>query len=191
MSVVLLDLEYTAWEGSLARKWSEPDEHMEIVQIGAIRLDRSTLVEQSSFEVLVRPRVNPVLSDYFVSLTGITNEQLAACGVDFEAAYDLFKAFRGKDEIYAFGHDDHVWQENIDLYGLDRRAFGFEVKDIRDWFDTVGANVRAVTSGEVAGHFGAAFDGLAHQAVSDVRSVAAGIRHLVAQGAGNPFVGGN
>lgn len=187
MSVVLLDLEYTAWEGSLGRKWSEPHEHMEIVQIGAIRLDCATLKEQSSFEALVRPRINPVLSDYFVSLTGITNEQLGAHGVDFEAAHRLFKTFRGEDEVYAFGRDDNVWQVNVDLYGLDRDVFSFEVNDIRGWFETAGTKIGSVTSGEVARHIGADFDGSAHQAVSDVRSVAAGIRHLVAQGAANPF----
>ena len=36
--IVVCDLEYTAWAGSLQRGWSDPGEHREIVQIAAIRL---------------------------------------------------------------------------------------------------------------------------------------------------------
>ena len=35
---VLFDLEFTAWEGSLERGWSEPWEAREIIQIGAVRV---------------------------------------------------------------------------------------------------------------------------------------------------------
>ncbi len=36
--VVVYDLEYTAWEGSLERNWSGPNEDPEIVQIGAVKI---------------------------------------------------------------------------------------------------------------------------------------------------------
>ena len=74
--VVIFDLEYTAWEGSLGRDWSLEDEHREIVQIGAVRLEADTLDELDALECLVRPVMNPVLSDYFAALTGITNADL-------------------------------------------------------------------------------------------------------------------
>ena len=49
---------------------------------GAVRLSPPALAERGSLECLVRPTVNPVLSDYFVSLTGITNEDLDASAMD-------------------------------------------------------------------------------------------------------------
>ena len=36
-TIVLLDTEYTTWEGAQDRNWSGLNEHREIVQIGAIK----------------------------------------------------------------------------------------------------------------------------------------------------------
>ena len=78
--VVIFDLEFTAWEGSMESRWTRPGELTEVVQIGAVKLDAASLKEVDAFEMLVKPRVNPILSDYLVALTGIDNKQLAARG---------------------------------------------------------------------------------------------------------------
>ena len=58
--IILFDFEYTAWEGSWARKWSEPWEHREIIQIAAVRVViDGAVTEQGSFDCLVRPKRNP------------------------------------------------------------------------------------------------------------------------------------
>ena len=44
--IVVFDLEYTAWEGSMGRCWSEDWEHREIVQIGAVLVDAAADFEQ-------------------------------------------------------------------------------------------------------------------------------------------------
>ena len=38
-SLTVFDLEYTAWECSMARSWLTPGEFREVVQIGAVKLD--------------------------------------------------------------------------------------------------------------------------------------------------------
>ena len=91
--VVIFDLEFTAWEGSLESRWTRPGELTEVVQIGAVKLDAASLKEVDAFEMLVKPRVNPILSDYLVALIGIDNQQLAARGVDFVTAYRAFLDF--------------------------------------------------------------------------------------------------
>ena len=78
--LTIFDLEFTAWEGSLARQWLGPGEFKEVVQIGAVRLNLHSLELEDSFDCLVRPRVNSVLSDYVENLTGISNRRLAADG---------------------------------------------------------------------------------------------------------------
>ena len=35
---IIFDTEYTAWEGSQERNWSDDDEYMELVQIGALKV---------------------------------------------------------------------------------------------------------------------------------------------------------
>ena len=77
---VVFDLEFTAWPGSIQSQWSRPGEFREVVQIGAVRLSPRTLKPVEEFEMLIIPRLNPVLSDFFVQLTGITNEALTRRG---------------------------------------------------------------------------------------------------------------
>ena len=42
-TVLFFDTEYTSWEGSISRNWSEPNEFKEIVQIGAV-VSRNDLI---------------------------------------------------------------------------------------------------------------------------------------------------
>ena len=77
--IIIADLEYTSWEGALESGWSAPGQFREIVQIGAVRVDAGDgFVEMAHFSMLVRPTINPELSDYFVTLTGITNDAMAS-----------------------------------------------------------------------------------------------------------------
>jgi inhibitor of KinA sporulation pathway (predicted exonuclease) len=78
----------------MARGWSRPGEHRELVQIGAVHLDAGKgFSEIAALDIVVRPERNPVLSDYFVALTGITNERVAAEGTDLPAALDALARF--------------------------------------------------------------------------------------------------
>src|SRR6478736_8478446 len=92
-TITVFDLEYTAWECSMARHWLTPGEFKEVVQIGAVKLDADSFAILDTFEALVVPRINPVLSPFFEKLTGITSRQLIRDGVDFSAAYAGFFAF--------------------------------------------------------------------------------------------------
>ena len=100
--VVIFDLEFTAWDGSMESRWTRPGELTEVVQIGAVKLDAASLKEVDAFEMLVKPRVNPILSDYLVALTGIDNKQLAARGVDFITAYRAFLDFTAGSALFLF-----------------------------------------------------------------------------------------
>ena len=88
-TVVVFDTEYTSWEESLQRSWSEPWEHRELVQIAAVR----TIETAAGFEVvdtlelIIQPQVNREVSDYFVALTGLDRERVAAEGITFQKAW--------------------------------------------------------------------------------------------------------
>jgi inhibitor of KinA sporulation pathway (predicted exonuclease) len=156
-----------------------------VVQFGAVSVDAASLAARGEFMQLVRPRINPVLSDYFIELTGITNARLEADAVDFETAYTAFRAFLGKAQIFAYGRDDLVLAENLELYGLDAPLA--RARDIRPWLEAQGIDSMSIASGEVAKKLGLKLDLQAHDALDDCRSVVAAVRHLVAAGAPNPF----
>lgn len=186
--VVLFDTEFTAWAGTMARNWRGPGEYREVVQIGAIVIDAETFVERSSFDVLIKPVVNPMLSSYFEGLTRITNERLASEGVDLATAVQRFLAFAGRRPMHAYGRDDRIIAANAvllarpEIWPAERSAF-----NLRDWLVEVGVPLAGVHSGELAAHVGAVSQGTAHDAVLDSRSLAEAVRYLVKRGAPNPF----
>jgi len=186
--VVVFDTEFTAWRGSVARRWQGPGEHKEIVQIGAVALNARTLDEVASFQVLIRPVKNPRLSDYLVGLTRITNERLAHEGVTFADGLASFKAFVGKKPFFAYGRDDRIIAENAALLGIANPWPRREATNLKDWLIEVGVVTAGIHSGELATHVGAKSQGVAHDALIDARSLAEAVRYLVSRGSPNPFV---
>ena len=185
---VLFDTEFTAWESSMANRWLAPGEFREMVQIGAVKIDAQSLATISEFEILIRPRFNPVLSDYFVKLTGITNEAVKERCVDFREAYDRFVAFVGDDTMAAFGRDDLVLIENLDLYGISDAPPLPPDRNIAVWLRENGIHTGGLHACDVAEACGVPFTGRRHDALDDARSLVAGIKALVASGAANPFM---
>src|SRR5476649_2339390 len=107
-TITIFDLEFTAWECSMARHWLSPGEFKEVVQIGAVKLDAESFAPLAEFDQLVRPRVNFPLPAYFEKLTGISSEQVARQGRDFALAFASFLEFAGDGPIASFGRDDRV-----------------------------------------------------------------------------------
>ena len=188
LRAVIFDLEFTAWEGSVAHRWSRPGEFTELVQIGALKIDARSFAVEDELDVLVRPRLNPVLSDYLVKLTGIANEDLAARGVDFADAYDRFLRFADGAVIAAFGRDDLIFDFNLALYGMRGAPPLPRYVNIVPWLIENGIDPKGKNACDVGPLAGVAFEGQKHNALADSHSVLSGIKALVARGAGNPLL---
>lgn len=186
--VVLFDTEFTAWRGSMERGWAGPGEHKEIVQIGAVKLDARTLEERATFEILIKPQLNPVLSDYLVQLTRITNERIAAHGVSFVDGLRAFRDFAGRRRLYSYGRDDIIVAANASLRGAADEWPGLTGTNLKEWLLKVGVPLAGIHSGALARHVGSVAQGVAHDALVDARSLAEAVRYLVAKGAPNPFL---
>lgn len=179
--IVVFDLEYTSWPGSLENNWSAPGEHQEVVQIGAVRLSVPGLTEQSTFNQLVRPHHNPILSDYFVHLTGITNEMIAAKGVSFDLALKSFLAFCDSATIASYGDDRAVLMENIELLGLSVQHPLLPFLNLVPWFADLGVDTTIVSSSGLPAHFGLNSSEKHHDALGDARAIAMALRHLASE----------
>jgi DNA polymerase III epsilon subunit-like protein len=183
---IVFDLEFTAWDGSMRHRWLRPGEFKEVVQIGAVKLDAATLDVVDRFDVLVKPRINPVISDYLEKLTGITNAELRTQGRDFADGYRDFLNFADGAILSAFGRDDLVLDENVRLYGLAPPAVP-EFRDSRPWFRVNGFETHGLHSCDIGPRLGVPFEGQRHNALADSLSVAAGMRVLVQRGARSLF----
>ena len=185
-TITIFDLEYTAWECSMARHWLTPGEYREVVQIGAVKLNADSFAELDSFDALVRPRMNPRLSAYFQNLTGITQDAVTARGMDFADAYARFLEFVGDGPIAAFGRDSQVLRDNLRLYGIEDARPLPVFYDLRGWFAVQGMDPRGMLSCDIAPALGVPFVGQAHNALNDARSLAAGMMAMQARGGVRP-----
>ena len=110
---IIYDLECTTWAGASERHWSGKDEYREIIRIGAISIDLDCLQEIEALDVFVKPSINPILSDYCVKLTGITDEQIQAEGIALHEAIHKFVDFVGKRNTFCCGYDILEILENL------------------------------------------------------------------------------
>ena len=129
-NVVVMDLEFTAWEGSVERNWSGPDVDPEIIQIGAVILinENSNWEIGATFKEYVRPTVRPILSRYIKSLTGIQQSVIDQYGLAFDEALDRFKEFFPRGAVLVSnGPDWHQLDRNC---LINKRTNPFPEKDV-------------------------------------------------------------
>ncbi len=83
MSIVIFDLEATCWEKDSQLK------RIEIIEIGAVKLDNNTLQTIDEFSSFIRPVENPVLSDFCTALTSIRQQDVENAD-DFRTVFQKF-----------------------------------------------------------------------------------------------------
>ena len=192
MSFVIFDTEYTSWEGCLQNGWRGLQKR-EVVQIAALKVDDDFNVV-AEFNQLCQPIINPILSDYFVNLTGISNDDVAQKGVDFASAYQRFKAFVGNDVCYSHGWngafedacDGAILAENLRLYGLPADN-SVKYRNIAALFKQIYQKHNITVFSQSSGQIGKIL-GLQqqladlhldeHNALYDVYSILCGVRHF-------------
>ena len=181
--VVIFDLEWTAWEGSLACNWSRPGEYRELIQIGAVRLDASMFKEIESFELLVKPERNPKLSSYISSLTGITDERVSEEGVSFSAALTLFGEFIDADRALYNGGDARVLEENCELRDMPYPWSTDRCANIRPALERVtGLRGQDLVSSNLPALLGCGQGFARHSGLGDARAIAQALEALRARG---------
>jgi inhibitor of KinA sporulation pathway (predicted exonuclease) len=186
MQIIIFDTEFTAWEGSAQRNWSFDWEHREIIQIAAVKVDVNPSGAQvlSSFNTLVKPSINPILSEYIIQLTGIEQHVLDDMGVDYQAALMQFYSFcsQGTLPCYSWGNDKRVLVGNCLLNGIQMPDFPAEFYNLHGMAREVNIDGAHLCSGELANHLGLDLHGHIHNALFDVRSIALAVNHWMEKG---------
>ena len=179
--IVIFDTEFTTWPGAMERHWSGPNEHREVVQIAAQKINLATEIVLDSFMQIVRPVLNPVLSEYFVTLTGLTQDMVDQTGVDFKIAYQNFDAWTDDLPIFSYAKrlgersDCGVLEENIQLYNLPLILDPKRYDTLTAVFQAAHIDTDLYTSGELYRVFNLPLDGHVHNAMHDVDSLVASL----------------
>ena len=180
---ILLDLEYTAWEGSNLRKWQGDGEYREIIEIGAIHVKLNKIyVEANNYNQLVTPKINTILSSYITNLTGISNNLIKRKGINFEEAINNFLKFSRykSDHIYFYGDDDKVLYENIKLNSLNLNLDYLFFKNIKPYIEYVlKLKKNSVDSSDLNKFIGIKSKGKNHRALNDCRTILSTIKYIL------------
>jgi len=167
---VVMDTEYTTWPGAQERRWKGPGERREILQIAAIKIAAEGR-ELERFLRYVKPVFNPILSEFTVELTGITQEKVDSDGMPFMAALAEYNEFVGGLDCWCYGRDDAILKENADWFGADFHARLYF--DARSLVAAAGHDPADWSSGSVHQLVGAPRPGAReHDALDDCMSLA-------------------
>lgn len=194
---IIFDTEYTSWEGSMEREWSGKNEFKELVQISAIKVKKynNTIIIKKKLNLYLKPRINPILSQYFMDLTNIQQHVIENEGHRFKDAMKIFYRFCKNREgvkfpIFSYGNDYDVIKENLKLNSINKKSkfhrWGKHFYDIRDIFKNY-VDVDKYSSGTLYTAFGIKPKGKmsVHNAMWDSISLFLSLRYIVEGGSNN------
>jgi inhibitor of KinA sporulation pathway (predicted exonuclease) len=175
---IYIDLEY-CYPG-MTRLSGRPTsrDQRQVVQIAALQYDHHAGREVASLDVLVKPPFTRYLPSFFVELTGITQRQVDARGVDFQTALAELVGFCEGLDVYTFDQDWSVLQQNCAYHGL---AFPFAdrpFKRVKTLLSKWGIDPAKYSSGSLYKAAGLDMKGHVHNALHDVRSMSAAVYAL-------------
>lgn len=173
--VVVFDLEATCWPGRRSRR-----EEMETIEIGAVRLGPDLGPLGDEFSMFVRPVRNPVLSDFCVRLTSISQSDVDAAR-EFPEVLEEFVDWARPQSLSALcswgDYDVKQLCRDCRYHGLEGPSWlvGGHPQHVnvrREYADVYNGG-RLCTVPEAVGHLGLSFEGTLHRGVDDARNIAA------------------
>lgn len=175
---IYLDLEYCYPNMTKASGRPGDDELRQVIQIAAICYDHVTGEELRALNLITRPPFTKQLPDFFTELTGITQVVVDEQGMPFLEALEQLVKFCGDVKVYTFDKDWYVLRQNCGYY---ESEFPFETKPfyrVKQNLKTWNIPENKYSSGTLYKAAGLSMSGHVHDALHDVRSMAAAIRHF-------------
>lgn len=169
MNYLVVDLEATCSDdGSIAKR------EMEIIEIGAVLVDGSSLQPVDEFQRFVRPVRRPVLTQFCIELTSIKQENVEAAAGFVEVVAQMKRWMYGGDPFLfcSWGdYDRKQLAQDSDLHGIAYPMPGGHVNLKRAFSDRQGIIKKFGMAGAVA-HVGLELEGTHHRGIDDARNIA-------------------
>lgn len=160
---IIFDLEATCWRGPA------PNGRHEIIEIGALRLDYTGHC-LGTFSRFVKPILNPLLSPFCRSLTGIQQEDINRAYSFKEVVRDFLEWAQIEDEhsfLISWGENDyHYFKNDCFLHKIEDQWVEKHV-DLRKHFKTLKRLHNYVSLKKALVMEGLEFEGDRHRAYDD------------------------
>jgi len=155
-----------------------PRQEMEIIEIGAVMQSSRTFEIESEFRTFVRPMRHPVLTDFCIQLTGITQEKVFSAPL-FGAALEAMKKWMyGFDDALFCSWGDYDRNQFVQDCGYHRIGYPFRSEHLNlkvAFSQAVGVKKKLGVSGAL-GHCGLQFEGSPHRGLDDAKNIARVVR---------------
>lgn len=150
-----------------------PKREMEIIEIGAVLVDRESFEPVREFQTFVRPVRHPRLTAFCQELTSITQEQVDAAPGFVEALAALRRFMAGEQPLFCSwgAYDRGQFQLDAGYHGV-KLPFGPDHLNIKQAFsDALGTNKRFGMAGALR-RLGLPLEGTHHRGIDDARNIA-------------------
>ena len=168
LKFIIYDIEATCW-GKYA-----PPKQQETIEIGALMLDRYGEV-QDTFHRYVRPKLNPLLSNYCFDLTGLEQETIDRAAYFPDVAEDFQDWIEVFDEDYMLcswgSFDQKILMSDCDLYNMETKWLE-PYMNLRRQYQTMKRSRRNQGLKYVVEKEGFEFTGTNHEAIADAENLA-------------------
>ncbi|TXK84671.1 3'-5' exonuclease [Paenibacillus sp. N3.4] len=165
MNYIVFDLEATCWENDRTRQ-------NEIIEIGAVKLnENSQIVEQ--FQTFIKPKLNPILSDFCKKLTSIQQEDIQTAPY-FPQATSTFKDWIGKEDYFlcSWGfYDKTQLKKDCELHKIRTEWIQKHISIKHQHGKMIGVE-KGVGMGQALKLLNISLEGTHHRGIDDARNIA-------------------
>jgi inhibitor of KinA sporulation pathway (predicted exonuclease) len=164
---LVIDLEATCDDGGLI-----PREETEIIEIGAVLADASTLQPVDEFQTFVRPIRHRQLTPFCTRLTSITQADVDPAPTFSVAMQRLTRWLGGRDALFcSWGdYDRNQFARDARRHGV-RLPFGADHLNVKAAFAQAAGLPKGIGVGQAIGRVGLRFQGTAHRGIDDARNI--------------------
>jgi inhibitor of KinA sporulation pathway (predicted exonuclease) len=165
---LVIDLEATCDDAGAV-----PKREMEIIEIGAVLVDRSSFEPLGEFQTFIKPVRHSKLTPFCQKLTSITQEQVDAAPKFPEAITTLREFMAGEQPLFcSWGNYDRGQFQQDAGYHRVKLPFGPDHLNIKQAFsDALGTSKRFGMAGALR-RLGLPLEGTHHRGIDDARNIA-------------------
>ncbi|MDJ0736579.1 MAG: 3'-5' exonuclease [Nostocaceae cyanobacterium] len=175
---LIIDLEATCSNDNTIRR-----REMEIIEIGAVMLNRLTWKIDSEFQQFIKPVRHPKLTDFCTELTTIQQQDVDAAAT-FPEVIDNLKQWMQSFPNYIFcswgEYDKTQFMQDCNYHKIPY-PFGSEHRNIKKEFSEYLGVSKKFGMAQALQHLEIELQGTHHRGIDDARNIAAIFKHMNTQ----------
>lgn len=166
MNYIVFDLEATCIEDRNVRFQNE------IIEIGAVKLNEKLEIVDT-FEAFIKPKLNPILSDFCKQLTTIEQKDVDSAKPFYQVLYG-FKDWIGKDYLLcSWGkYDKNQFTKDCELHKQDSKWVNKHISLKHQFMENHNIKGRDAGMGSVLKRLGLSLEGTHHRGIDDAKNIA-------------------